>query len=321
MVTYPKFLIAELNKVDALIKQSITSKIDKVNLISDYIINSGGKRIRPVLAILSAHLCGDKSDKSLYLASAVEFIHTATLLHDDVIDDSELRRGKQVANLKWGNQLAILVGDFLFTQAFKQMVTINSIEVLASLSQASSVIAEGEVDQLENIMNINLSYEQYVKIISAKTAELFAAACECGAIIAGQPKNVQKSMFEFGKNIGIAFQIVDDVIDYSPAKLIGKDSGNDFKEGKVTLPVISVIDSLSKKEFELFKQIFQKKDHSVASLSDIRKIIEYHGGFEKSRKFAHDYVDQAMKILSNFASSTPKDCLVEIISEQTSRLN
>lgn len=319
MKEYPKFLLEELQKVDDLIKNSISSNVDKISLISNYIINAGGKRIRPVFALLAANLFEIKSLKHIHIATAVEFIHTATLLHDDVIDESKMRRGKEVANLKWGNQVAILVGDFLFAQSFNQMVLTDSLEVMGTLSKASSIIAEGEVEQLENISNLHMTHQQYINIISRKTAALFAAACKCGAIITNQTLEVKNNLYNFGLNIGIAFQIIDDILDYISPKS-GKDLGDDFKEGKVTLPVISVVEKLNQEEYKIFEKAFIKKDKSI-KFTLVKEIIDSYGGYELARDTARNYLNSAKQILEEFPLTPARETFKNIMLQQINRLN
>lgn len=319
MKKYSPFLTAELSKIDQIICEAISSKIEKISLISDYIINAGGKRIRPILAILAANLFKPANPKYIHVAAAVEFIHTATLLHDDVVDGSVTRRGKQVANLKWGNKEAILVGDFLFSQSFKQMALTDSMHVIDTLAHASTVIAEGEVDQLEHIYAAEMSSEKYMSIIAGKTAELFAAACKCGAIINKQSEEKVSYLYTFGFLVGIAFQIIDDVLDYMSSDT-GKDLGNDFKEGKVTLPVILAIEKASESDKEILRKIFSqgkpREDFYIA-----RSLIETYGGFKNAKAIAKEKIQEATEILTlHFPESEAKSILLEIISKQISRI-
>ncbi len=317
MLSSSDILKDDLSKIDVIIKEFISSDVDKINFISDYIINAGGKRIRPVFSILSARLLDSKTDLYLNIAAAIEFIHTATLLHDDVVDESDVRRGKESANSKWGNQVTILVGDYLFTQGFKQMVLTGSMEVMDVLSKASSVIAEGEVLQLENVGNINATYEDYIKIISAKTAALFAAACKCSAVITEQNGTVKEDLYKFGLYCGIAFQIIDDILDYSDNS--GKQKGNDLKEGKVTAPIILIKDQLLAEETELCKKAFDIHQPDVP-IEQIEALIKKYDGFSKAREEAEKYSVLALEILEKFPDNIYKSSFEEIVLDQLNRL-
>ena len=230
---------ADMNAVNAVILDRMQSEIPLIPELAGHLIAGGGKRMRPMLTLASAKLLGYTGTRHHRLAAAVEFIHTATLLHDDVVDGSDLRRGKRTANLIWGNPASILVGDFLFSRSFELMVEDGSLKVLKILSNASAVIAEGEVNQLTAARRVDLGEERYLDIIGAKTASLFAAACKIAAVVAERPEAEEAALDAFGRNLGVAFQLVDDAIDYvSDAGTMGKDTGDDFREGKVTLPVI-----------------------------------------------------------------------------------
>ncbi|MCC2646316.1 MAG: farnesyltranstransferase [Rickettsiaceae bacterium] len=230
---------SDIVALNNLILKSIKSDTELIEAVSNHLINAGGKRIRPILTILCAKLCEYKGTIHINLAASVEFIHTATLLHDDVVDESTVRRSLPTANVIWGSKASILVGDFLFSQAFIQMVTGNSIKALESLSRAASFITEGEVMQLSSIHKIEMGEEEYFDVIKRKTAELFATSCEIGAIISNQPDEISNLLKEYGKNLGLIFQLTDDLLDYfSTKEELGKNPGADFREGKVTLPVI-----------------------------------------------------------------------------------
>jgi len=279
-----EFVRKDLEKVDELIKQSLSSKEQSIDIIGNYIISAGGKRMRPLFAILSAKLFGYEATHHIKIAAAIELIHTATLFHDDVVDESKMRRGRATANEKWGNKHAVLVGDFLFSQAFKLMVATDSLEVLDTLSRASSVIAEGEIKQLTNIRNVDITREEYVEIVKAKTAELFGAACKTGAIIAGQSPIIQEKMYEFGVNVGIAFQIIDDVLDYT-ATDSGKEIGKDFKEGNITLPVI------------LAYKFVNKNERDFKDFDQTMNLMINHDSFNKARSIAAQFIANARLIL------------------------
>src|SRR5690348_15427487 len=228
-----------MQRVNGVILARTGSEVAMIPEVANHLINSGGKRLRPILTLALARLTGYGGEGHIKLAAAVEFMHTATLLHDDVVDESELRRGRLAARMLWGNEASVLVGDFLLGQAFKMMVEVGSLKALEILSSAAAVIAEGEVMQLAAAKNTATTEDEYIAVIRAKTAELFAAACEVGPSIAGRPKAEQAACRSYGMNLGIAFQLVDDALDYGgKAAKLGKNIGDDFREGKITLPVV-----------------------------------------------------------------------------------
>ena len=230
---------ADMQAVNALIQRRLHSEVVLINQLSHYIIGSGGKRLRPLLALLVARACGYQGDKHIDAAAIVEFIHTATLLHDDVVDESDMRRGKQTANNVWGNQAAVLVGDFLYSRSFEMMVDIGSMRVMEILSTATNTIAEGEVLQLLNCRDPDTTEARYMEVIHSKTAKLFEAACQLGAVLAGLNSEQEQAMARYGMHLGTAFQLVDDVLDYTAdAAEMGKNVGDDLAEGKPTLPLI-----------------------------------------------------------------------------------
>lgn len=230
---------ADMQAVNALIQRRLHSEVVLINQLSHYIIGSGGKRLRPLLALLVARACGYQGDKHIDVAAIVEFIHTATLLHDDVVDESAMRRGKETANHVWGNQAAVLVGDFLYSRAFEMMVTVGSMRVMEILSTTTNTIAEGEVLQLLNCHDPDTTEARYMEVIHSKTAKLFEAACQLGAVLAGLDADKEQAMARFGMHLGTAFQLVDDVLDYTAdAAAMGKNVGDDLAEGKPTLPLI-----------------------------------------------------------------------------------
>ena len=259
------YLTDDMRQLNELILSYLDSQEDLIEVVSKHLIEGKSKRIRPILTILSNKLfTNSPSDDAIKLAAAVEFIHTATLLHDDVVDDSKMRRFKPTANLLWGNKASILVGDFLFSQSFKLMVATNSIAALRTLANASAIIAEGEVAQLEKLNEKKMiAAGEYHRIISAKTAKLFGAACEVGAIIANQHAEVSDIMKDFGTNLGIIFQIADDCLDYfSEAGKIGKNPGDDFLEGKVTLPLILTYEKLKPSDKQKIDEMIQSAQRS-----------------------------------------------------------
>lgn len=233
---------ADMQAVNALIQDRLRSQVALINQLSYYITGGGGKRLRPLLAVLAARACGYQGDKHINVAAIVEFIHTATLLHDDVVDESSMRRGKETANHVWGNQAAVLVGDFLYSRAFEMMVEVGSMRVMDILASTTNTIAEGEVLQLLNCRDPDTSEQRYMEVIHSKTAKLFEAACQLGAVLAGLDADSEQAMAQFGMHLGTAFQLVDDVLDYTAdADALGKNVGDDLAEGKPTLPLIIAI--------------------------------------------------------------------------------
>src|SRR5690606_16318903 len=248
-----------MGAVNRLILDKAVSDVELIPKLALHLIDSGGKRMRPMLTIAAAKLCGYTGDGHVPLAAAVEFMHTATLLHDDVVDESDYRRGKEAARLLWGNQASVLVGDYLLGQAFRMMVDVGSLPALEILSSAAAVIAEGEVMQLAAAKNTATTEDEYVAVIRAKTAELFAAACEVGPVIAGRPRAEQTACRSFGMNLGIAFQLVDDALDYGgKAAKLGKNVGDDFREGKITLPVVLAFRRGSEQERAFWRRAIEQ---------------------------------------------------------------
>ena len=319
-------LAPDLKKVDQIILEFAVGKSPLISEISNHLISSGGKRIRPILLILAAKLCGAKDEKNPQnLAAAVELIHSATLLHDDVVDASQVRRGKKTANALWDNKASILVGDYLFSIAFQLMVRVKNLEVLGLLAKASSIMADGEVMQLENSSDVTLSQEKYFEIIFGKTAVLFAAACESGALVSSAPDQEVTALREFGKNLGIIFQIVDDMLDYSSdEKTLGKDVGNDFFEGKVTLPVILLQQKADKVEQKFISDVFNKNllasEHSAADFAQFLELLKKHKALEACKDMALAHQALAVKNLEIFADSNFKQDLTAILNYSLARI-
>jgi octaprenyl-diphosphate synthase len=310
----------DFEKVDSLIKQLCSGKEKLIELISDYLLSAGGKRLRPLLTLVCAKMCGYQGDKHISLAAAVEFIHSATLLHDDVVDDSHLRRGKPTANDNWGNKASILVGDFLLSQAFQIMVRSESLKVLEILSKASAIIAEGEVMQLSAVNNIKIRLEDYIKIIESKTAELFSAACQIGPVIAGKDLKYQYALRDFGLNLGIAFQIMDDVLDYSASEAaLGKTIGDDFREGKITLPVIFAYEAGNDEEKEFWTRVMREVRQEEGDLEHALSLINKYDAINKSIAMANSYLENARMTLNIFDQSEEKSILIEILDFSTKR--
>lgn len=293
-------LADDMAQVNRLIIERMQSPVALIPQLAGYIVAAGGKRLRPLLTLASARLCGHAGLRHHKLAAAVEFIHTATLLHDDVVDESERRRGQHSANTLFGNQASVLVGDFLFSRAFELMVEDGSLDVLRILSRASAVIAEGEVLQLATTNNLETSEAQYLAVVEAKTAALFAAACEIGAVIADRPAPEAAALHDFGLHFGIAFQIVDDVLDYSAREaLLGKTVGDDFREGKLTLPVVYAITRGNEVEHAFWRRTLEHSVQRDGDLDHAIRLIGRHGGFSSALELARSHGGRAKAALKS----------------------
>ena len=302
--------------VDEKIKSKLSSKVQLVDEMTKYHLRTGGKRLRALLTLGSAKLCGyAKGSRDVNLAGCVELIHAATLMHDDVIDNSDLRRSKKTLNNIWGNKSSILVGDYLLSRCFEIMVEDGDQEVLRLLSSTSAEISQGEVLQLQHKGEIDMLEETYLKIISSKTASLFAAATKVGAILSNKESKVKDALEFYGKNLGLTFQIADDTLDYnSELKLFGKEIGNDFFEGKVTLPIILLYQKSKNSEKKELKDLFKKKDRSAVDLKNVLLMIKkYNIIFECYRKAEH-FINLASNSLSIFEQSKEKDMLQGLTS-------
>ena len=301
----------KLNDVTQRIKYKLASEINLVHKMTDYHIKSGGKRIRPLLTLASAKLCGYKNgNRDVNLAACIELIHNATLLHDDVIDNSDIRRGVKTANLVWGNQSSILVGDYLFSRCFEMMVEDGSEEILKLLSSTSSRIAQGEVLQLEHKGEIDLLEETYFNIINMKTAALFSAATKVGACLGNKNKKEKEALESYGKNIGLAFQIADDALDYfSSNTIFGKEIGKDFYEGKTTLPLIIVFQRGNAEERNFLKELFKRKKRNEDDFSKTLTLINKYKAVQASFKRAEHFVNVSYDSLGIFPYSEEKEIL------------
>jgi octaprenyl-diphosphate synthase len=304
----------DLADVNALILQRMQSEVPLIPQLAGHLIAAGGKRIRPLLTLASAALFGYQGTRQHKLSACVEFIHTATLLHDDVVDDSDQRRGKSSANALFGNEAAVLVGDFLFSRSFQLMVEDGSLDVLRILSTASAVIAEGEVLQLSIANNIETTEEQYFRVIRAKTAELFAAACEVGAVVAERTPAECKAMRDYGMYLGIAFQISDDVLDYAASeKRLGKSIGDDFKEGKMTLPVIHAIARADGAEKEFWSRCLAELQQKDGDLQEALATLKKHNALESALAEARKYAALGIKALSALPDHPLRQHLTDLI--------
>lgn len=312
-------LVADDRKaVDDLIRERLHSEVVLINQISHYIINSGGKRLRPVILLLVARALGYEGRDHHELAAVVEFIHTATLLHDDVVDASELRRGKKTANNVFGNEASVLVGDFLYSRSFQMMVRVQSMRVMEILADATNTIAEGEVMQLLNVHDADLTEEDYQEVIRCKTAKLFESAAELGAVLAGRDKDEQKAMADYGMHLGIAFQLIDDALDYSAtSEELGKNIGDDLAEGKMTLPLIHVMRNGSEEEAALVRHAVENggKDEIDAILA----AIESTGAIAYTSRSAEREADRAIAALSGLPDSPFKEALETLARFAVSR--
>lgn len=301
---------ADMRAVNARILESMRSDVPLIPRLAGYLIAAGGKRVRPLLTLACAGLYGCRGDKPQALACAVEFIHTATLLHDDVVDGSQERRGQAPANLVFGNQASVLVGDFLFSRAFELMVAQGSLDVLRILSRASAIIAEGEVMQLAAASDLDTTMDRYLEVISAKTASLFSAACEIGPVLGGADGAAQEALRTYGMNLGIAFQIADDVLDYAADEAaFGKVPGNDFQEGKLTAPVLFAVAGADEEERIFWKRTIEGRDRAPEDLNRACEIIRRHDGFSKALSLARRHADQAVKALSGAPEGQVRDTL------------
>jgi octaprenyl-diphosphate synthase len=305
---------ADMNGVNSVILERMQSKVALIPELAGHLIAGGGKRMRPMLTLASAGLLGYPGTRHHKLAAAVEFIHTATLLHDDVVDGSGLRRGKRTANLIWGNSASVLVGDFLFSRAFELMVEDGSLKVLRILSHASAVIAEGEVEQLTAQRRIETDEDQYLTIISAKTAALFAAACRVAPVVAEADEDSEVALESYGRNLGIAFQLTDDVIDYaSDAETMGKGVGDDFRDGKVTLPVILAYARGDEAERDFWRAAMTGERVSDGDLAHAVGLLRSSGALADTLERARHYGRRAIDALANFPAGKAKAALTEAV--------
>ena len=306
----------KLNDVNQQIKYKLASEVNLIHKMTNYHLKSGGKKIRPLLTLSSAKLCGyEKGNRDVNLAACVELIHNATLLHDDVIDNSKLRRGIKTSNTIWGNQSSILVGDYLLSRCFEMMVEDGSTEILKLLSSTSSKIAQGEVLQLEYKGEIDILEETYFNIINSKTAALFAAATRVGACIANKNKKEKDALESYGRNLGLAFQIADDALDYYSTKTtFGKEIGKDFYEGKVTLPIIFLCQKCDAEEKIFLEKIFKKKNRSKLEFSETQNLIKKYNSIDSCFKRAEHFVNISYNALSIFNSSKEKSVLQNLTS-------
>ncbi len=309
-----------MNNVNAVILDRMQSEIPLIPALAGHLISGGGKRLRPMLTIAGAALCDYHGERHHKLAAAVEFIHTATLLHDDVVDGSDLRRGKETANIVYGNPATVLVGDFLFSRAFELMVEDGSLKVLKILSHASAVIAEGEVDQLTAQRHIETSEDRYLSIIGAKTAALFSAACRISAVVAERSEAEERALEDYGRNLGIAFQLVDDAIDYdSEAAEMGKGKGDDFRDGKMTLPVILAYARGNAEERQFWQDAIAGFRIEDLDLAHAVTLINRHDAVSATRERARLYASRAIDAIAGFPAGEARSAMAEAAEFAVSR--
>jgi len=301
-----------MNSVNAVILDRMQSQIPLIPALAGHLISGGGKRMRPMLTVAGAELCGYQGTRHHKLAAAVEFIHTATLLHDDVVDGSDLRRGNATANIVYGNPATVLVGDFLFTRAFELMVEDGSLKVLKILSKASSVVAEGEVDQLSAQRHIETSEDRYLSIIGAKTAALFAAATRIAAVVAEKSETEERALEDYGRNLGIAFQLVDDAMDYdSESGEMGKGKGDDFRDGKMTLPVILAYARGTPEERKFWEDAIAGFCNSDEDLARAVELINRHDAVNATRERARHFAQRAIDAIACFPANEARAAMAE----------
>jgi octaprenyl-diphosphate synthase len=320
-VTRPAILApiaADMRRVDALIRERLGSDVPLVRQVAEYIVAGGGKRLRPALLLLSAGACGCRGEARLELAAVVEFIHTATLLHDDVVDTSQLRRGRKTANAAFGNAASVLVGDFLYSRAFQMMVSVNSMRVMQVLADATNTIAEGEVLQLMNCHDPDVTEVAYLEVIRRKTAKLFEASARLGAVLGGAPQALEAGLAEYGMRLGTAFQVIDDVLDYSgEAAEIGKSLGDDLAEGKPTLPLIRAMASGSEPQRAAVRRAIAEGGRD--DFAPVLEAVMATGALDYAREAARREAEAAKRALAPLAASAHRDSLLELASFSVAR--
>ncbi len=306
------YIEEELKRVEEQFESHLITETPLIHKVAKYVISSGGKRIRPILLIVSAKICGYKGVSHISLAAVIEFIHTATLLHDDVVDNAPLRRGKSSANMVFGNEASVLVGDYLFAKSFKILSALNNSEIIKAYSDATTLMAEGEVKELVKTADVKTTEEDYLDIIIKKTAVLFACASQAGAIIAGKENDCIKNLYDYGLNIGIAFQLMDDALDYISDEEFGKFIGNDLKEGKLTLPLIHAMERADKKERDIISKIIYKKKLTAKDLKTVLGLVKNYGSIDYTLSKAKEAVEKAKNNLNAFPDSEYKTSLIDI---------
>lgn len=318
------YLSDDMQACNQAIVDRMQSSVPLIPQLGAHLVAAGGKRLRPLLTLASARLCGYESSpenqRHVGLAACVEFIHTATLLHDDVVDESALRRGAASANALFGNKASVLVGDFLFARSFQLMTADGSLQVMAILSEASATIAEGEVLQMSTQNDLSTPVDRYLEVIHGKTAALFAAACQVGAIVAGKGETEEKVLETFGTNLGMAFQLVDDALDYAAdQQVLGKTVGDDLREGKITLPVLTAYGAATPEEREFWERVIEKNEQTADDLPHALELIARTGAIGATLERASEYAAKAVEALSFFPESELKSLLIQTVNYTVSR--
>ena len=303
----------DLKLVEQQFRKDLQSDVPLIRKVGEYVLSSGGKRVRPALLLLSARLSGYTGEKSVPLASVIEFIHTATLLHDDVVDSATLRRGIASANTLWGNEASVLVGDFLFSKSFSLMVKVGSLDILRILSDATTVIAEGEVMQLLCTGEIDLTEERYINVVRSKTAILMSAACEAGAVLGAVPPLQQQALADFGMDLGIAFQLMDDILDYvATEEEFGKSIGHDLEEGKITLPLIHTLRHCNDAERKVIAAVVEQDEMSLDDFRAVSGFVRQYGGIAYTVEAARLFIDRCKSRLDLFEPSPVREALLRL---------
>ncbi len=315
-------LAGDLDEVNALIRARMASKhAPRIPEVTAHLVEAGGKRLRPLLTLATARMCGYDGPYHVYLAATVEFIHTATLLHDDVVDESAQRRGRATANLLWDNKSSVLVGDYLFARSFQLMTETGNLRVLRILSDAAATIAEGEVLQLTAAQDLSTTEAIYLQVVRGKTAALFSAATEVGGVIAGRPEEEVKALFDYGDALGIAFQIVDDLLDYWGSDATGKNVGDDFRERKLTLPLIKAFAAASEEEKAFWKRVIEKGDQRDGDLEHAIELLNKHGALEATRQEALAWAARAKAAMESLPQSELRNLLIDLNDYVVSRVS
>lgn len=310
---------ADMTAVNQQIFSQLSSDVALINQLGIYIVNSGGKRLRPLLAVLAARALGYQGEQHISVAAIIEFIHTSTLLHDDVVDESTMRRGKETANALFGNQASVLVGDFLYSRSFQMMVSLNSMRVMQVLADATNIIAEGEVLQLMNINDPDTTEQSYMQVIYCKTAKLFEAATQLAAVISGQSKTIERAMQHYGMHLGTAFQLIDDVLDYqADAAELGKNIGDDLAEGKPTLPLLHALKMGNERQQQLIRDAISE-GNGMQNFSEIMAALEQTGAFDYTRNKAEQEAKAAQQALQPLPDSPYKQALLALADIAVSR--
>uniref|UniRef100_C6E5H5 Octaprenyl diphosphate synthase n=1 Tax=Geobacter sp. (strain M21) TaxID=443144 RepID=C6E5H5_GEOSM len=311
----------DLKNVELQFKKDLQSDVPLIRKVGEYVLSSGGKRIRPALVLLASRLCGYDGNRSVPLASVVEFIHTATLLHDDVVDNANLRRGLASANTLWGNEASVLVGDFLFSKSFSLMVTDGDLRILKVLADATTIIAEGEVLQLVCTCDLDITVERYIEVVRSKTAILLSAACEVGAILGEADPEHRQALADYGMDLGIAFQLMDDTLDYTASEeQFGKSIGHDLEEGKITLPLIHTLRNCTEQERDLIASVVEKELLSDEDFAQVLELVQRYGGIEHTVASAAEHVVLCKRHLEKFPPSATREALAELAEYVVTRV-